>query len=122
MEATEPTQVVKAGLALLCVTLALMQTFACNRVSKMDPLELPLWFSTSRVPWFFVYGLAILFWPTFISGIVWSFVALRWWIALIIIAVSWILADTIEGKVPPMLTVLLTGLPSLLLAVIIWLV
>jgi hypothetical protein len=86
--ATSARVILKVILALLCLTLALMQTFALNRVGKMDPLELPLWFSTSRVPGFFLFGLAILFWPIFVSGIIWTFLVLQWWIALIIIAFS----------------------------------
>jgi hypothetical protein len=122
MDATEPAQLMKAGLALLCITLPLMHTFAFTRVSKMNYAELPLWYNAAPLPTLFVSIIAILFWPIFISGIIWNFVVLQWWIALITIAIAFILASMIEAKMPPMLTVLLTGLPSFFLAVIIWFV
>lgn len=110
----------KVILTLCCITLPLTYAFAGARVSKMSYADLPLWFMTSRVAQFVFLGIARLGWPILISGIVWSLLVLQWWIVLIIIVVSWILADTIVENMPPMLAVLLTPLPSLLLSVIIW--
>jgi hypothetical protein len=114
--------IIYPSLALICITLALMHTFAAKRVGQMNYAELPLWYSMNGLGTCYVVTLMLLFWPTLVSGIIWSFVVLGWKIALAVIVASAIVAGVIEEKMPPMLTVLLTGLPSLLLAIIIWFV
>jgi hypothetical protein len=106
----------------LCITLPLMHSFAFKRVGQMSYADLPLWYSQNGFATFCVLTLAILFWPILLSGIVWSCVTLGWKIALGVIVAAAIVASVVEEKIPPMLTVLLTGLPSFLLAIIIWFV
>jgi hypothetical protein len=99
-----------------------MHSFASKRVGQMNFAELPLWYSEKGFATLFVVTLGLLFWPSLLSGIIWSFVTFGWKIALGIIVAAAIVSSVVEEKMPPMLTVLLTGLPSLVLAIIIWFV